>query len=93
MRNLELLNEAKGVILKLIVGLLVLFYLSVTGIHMSNGLPIHRALRGAYIDARVALSCPTNIQRIWQVVNRSQQGDDVQKSEMRHGKSYSDFCA
>ena len=90
---MELLNEAKWVIMKLLGGFVVLFYLLLTGIHMSNGLPIERALSGVNVDARVALSCPKNTRRIWEVVNRSQQVDDSLKYDMRFGgKNYSDFC-
>ena len=90
---MELLNESKWVILKLLGGFLVVSYLLLTGIHMSNGLRIERALSGANIDARVALSCPTNTRRIWEVINRSREGDDILKSDRRYGgKNYSDLC-
>lgn len=92
-RDMELLNESKWVILKLLVGLLVLSYLLVTGIHMSNGLRIERALGGVSIDVGVALGCPTNTLRIWEVINRSREDDDIFKADRRYGgKSYSDFC-
>ena len=90
---MELLNEAKWVILKLLGGFLVLFYLVVTGIHMSNRLPIDRALWGVSIDTRVALNCPTNTRRIWEVISRSRESDDNLKYDRRFGgKEYSDFC-
>ena len=46
MTDMELLIEARWVILKVAIGVIVLFYLLVTGIHMSNCLLIDRALFG-----------------------------------------------
>ena len=90
---MQLLNEAKWVILKLVGGFLLLVYLLLTGIHMSNGLRIERALWGGTIDARVALSCPTDTRQIWEVINRSRQDDENLKSDIQiGGKDYSDFC-
>ena len=89
---MQLLFEARGIILKVIFGSLVLMYLAVTGIHMSNELPIHRALWGVTMDARVALNCPTDIRQIWEVINRSKKGDDILKSDGRWGTNYSQTC-
>lgn len=44
MSGMQLLFEARGIILKVIIGFLIVLYVGVTGIHMSNELPIHRAL-------------------------------------------------
>jgi len=41
---MQLLFEAKGTILKVISAFLIVLYIAVTGIDMSNELPIHRAL-------------------------------------------------
>ena len=79
MSGMQLLYEAKGFILKVIGGFLILVYLVVTGIHMSNGLPIHRALSGVTLDVRVALNCPTDTRQIWEVINRREEGDDILK--------------
>lgn len=89
---MQLLFEAKGFILKAIGGFMILVYLAATGIHMSNELPIHRALLGVTLDARVALKCPTDTQQIWEVINRSQKGDDILKDGGRWGKYYSEPC-
>lgn len=74
---MQLLNEAKWGILQLIGGLILLFYLAVTGIHMSNRLLIDRAIFGVNIDARVIINCPTNVQRIWEVIDRSRKNDEI----------------
>ena len=92
MSGMQLLFEARGIILKVISGFLILVYLSVTGIHMSNGLPIHRALGGVTMDARLALNCPTDTRQIWEVINRSRKGDDVLKDGGSWGKYYSEIC-
>ena len=92
MSGMQLLYEAKGVILKVIGGFLILVYLVVTGIHMSNGLPIHRALSGVTLDVRVALNCPTDTRQIWEVINRSRKGDDILKSDGRWGTNYRQTC-
>ena len=89
---MQLLFEARGIILKVIGGFLILLYVVATGIHMSNGLPIHRALWGVTMDARVALNCPTDTRQAWEVINRSQKGDDVLKDGGRWGKYYSEPC-
>jgi hypothetical protein len=89
---MQLLNEAKWEILKLLGGFLLLFYLVVTGIHMSNRLPIDRAIFGVNIDARVIINCPTNTRRIWEVIDRSRKNDDVLKSDGRFGDHYTEEC-
>ncbi|SVD01133.1 uncharacterized protein METZ01_LOCUS353987, partial [marine metagenome] len=55
---MELLIEARWVILKVAIGVIVLFYLLVTGIHMSNRLLIDRALFGVNKYVRVIMNCP-----------------------------------
>ena len=47
-------------ILKVAIGVIVLFYLLVTGIHMSNRLLIDWALSGVHKDVRVIINCPTD---------------------------------
>ena len=89
---MQLLNEAKWEILKLLGGSLLLFYLVVTGIHMSNRLPIDRAIFGVNIDARVIINCPTHTRRIWEVIDRSRKNDDVLKSDGRFGDHYTEEC-
>ena len=64
MTDMELLIEARWVILKVAIGVIVLFYLLVTGIHMSNRLLIDRALFGVNKDVRVIINCPTYARRI-----------------------------
>jgi hypothetical protein len=90
--GMQLLFEARGIILKVVGGFLILVYLAATGIHMSNALPIHRALWGVTMDVRVALNCPTDTRQIWEVINRSREGDDVLRSDGRWGTNYSETC-
>jgi len=90
--GVQLLFEARAIILKVIFGFLILLYVVVTGIHMSNELPIHRALWGVTMDARVALNCPTDTRQIWEVINRSEKGDDALKDGGRWGVYYSESC-
>ena len=89
---MQLLFEARGIILKVIFGCLTLLYVGVTGIHMSNELPTHRALWRVAMDARVALNCPTDKRQIWEVINRSEKGDDVLKDGGSWGVYYSEPC-
>ena len=89
---MQLLFEAKGTILKVIFGFFILLYVALTGIHMSNELPIHRALWGVTMDVRVALDCPTDTRQIWEVINRDPKGDDVLKDGGRWGVYYSESC-
>jgi len=89
---MQLLNEAKWVILKLLGGFLLLFYLAVTGIHMSNRLPIDRAIFGVNIDARVIINCPTHTGRIWEVVDRSRKNDEILMSRARLDDHYTEEC-
>ena len=53
------------------LGVILILYLAVTAIHLSNGLGIGRAVQGAFIDARVAVSCPNKPQLVWDFVNRN----------------------
>ena len=92
MSGVQLLFEARAIILKVIFGFLILLYVVVTGIHMSNELPIHRALWGVTMDARVVLNCPTDTRQIREVINRSEKGDDVLKDGGRWGTNYSQTC-
>ena len=62
--DMELLIEARWVILKVAIGVIVLFYLSATGIHISNRLPIDRALFGVNKDVCVIINCRTDARRI-----------------------------
>lgn len=92
MIGMQLLFEARGIILKVVGGFLILVYLAATGIHMSNALPIHRALWGVTMDVRVALNCPTDTRQIWEVINRSEEGDDILKDGGHWGVYYSKSC-
>ena len=92
MTDRELLIEARWVILKVVVGVILLFNLSVTGIHMSNRLPIDRALFGVSKDVSVIINCPSNTRRIWEVVDRSQKNDEILKSDGRFGEHYTEEC-
>ena len=89
---MELLIEARWVILKVAIGVIVLFYLLVTGIHMSNRLLIDRALFGVNKYVRVIINCPTNARRIWEVVDRDRKSDEVLRAEGRFGEHYTEEC-
>ncbi len=89
MSGMQLLFEAKGTILKAINAFLIVLYIAVTGIHMSNKLPIHRALWGVTMDVRMVLNCPTDTRQIWEVINRSEEGDDILKDGGHWGVYYS----
>jgi hypothetical protein len=89
---MELLIEARWVILKVVIGVIVLFYLLVTGIHMSNRLPIDRALFGVGKDVSLIIKCPTDARRIWEVVNRDRKSDEVLRSDGRFGEHYTEKC-
>ena len=89
---MELLIEARWVILKLAIGVIVLFYLLVTGIHMSNRLLIDRALFGVNKDVRVIINCPTDVRRIWEVIDRDRKSDEVLRAEGRFGEHYTEEC-
>ena len=89
---MQLLFEARGFLLKAVGGFLILVYLAATGIHMSNALPIHRALWGVTLDVRVALNCPTDTREIWRVINRNQESDDILKSDGQSGTNYAKTC-
>ena len=92
MTDMELLIEARWVILKVAIGVIVLFYLLVTGIHMSNRLLIDRALFGVNKDVRVIINCPTDARRIWEVVDRDRKSDEVLRAEGRFGEHYTEEC-
>ena len=89
---MELLIEARWVILEVAIGVIVLFYLLVTGIHMSNRLLIDRALFGVNKDVRVIINCPTDARRIWDVVDRDRKSDEVFRAEGRFGEHYTEEC-
>ncbi len=89
---MELLIEARWVILKVAIGVIVLFYLLVTGIHMSNRLLIDRALFGVNKDVRVIINCPTDARRIWEVVDCDRKSDEVLRAEGRFGEYYTGEC-
>jgi len=89
---MELLIEDSWAILNVLVGVILLFYLLVIGIHMSNRLPIDRALFGVSKDVSVIINCPTNTRRIWEVVDRSRKSDEVLKSDVRFGEHYTEEC-
>ena len=61
---MELLIEARWVILRVAIGVIVLFYMLVTRIHMSNRSLIDRALFGVNKPGRVIINCPTDARRI-----------------------------
>jgi len=89
---MELLIEARWVILKVAIGVIVLFYLLVTGIHMSNHLLIDRAPFGVNKDVRVIINCPTDARRIWEVVDSDRKSDEVLRAEGRFGEHYTEEC-
>jgi len=88
----ELLIEARWVILKVAIGVIVLFYLLVTGIHMSNRLLIDRALFGVNKYVRVIINCPTDARRIWEAVDRDRKSDEVLRAGGRFGEHYTEEC-
>ena len=92
MTDMELLIEARWVILKIAIGVIVLFYLLVAGIHMSNRLLIDRALFGVNKDVRVIINCSTDARRIWEVVDRDRKSDEVLRAEGRFGEHYTEEC-
>ena len=92
MTDMELLIEARWVILKVAIGVIVLFYLLVTGIHMSNRLLIDRALFGVNKDVRVIINCPTDARRIWEVIDRDRKSDEVLRAGGRFGEHYTEKC-
>ena len=87
---MELLIAARWVILKVAIGVIVLFYLLVTGIHMSNRLLIDRALFGVNKDVRVIINCPTDARRIWEVVDSDRKSDEVLRAECRFGEHHTE---
>ena len=87
---MELLIEARWVILKVAIGVIVLFYLLVTGIHMLNRLLIDRALFGVNKYVRVIMNCPTDARRVWEVVYRDRKSDEVLRAEGRFGEHYTE---
>ena len=87
---MELLIEARWVILKVVIGVIVLFYPLVTGIHMSNRLLMDRALFGVNKDVRVIINCPTDARRIWEVVDRDRKSDEVLRAEGPFGEHYTE---
>ena len=89
---MELLIEARWVILKVAIGVIVLFYLLVTGIHMSNRLLIDRALFGVNKYVRVIMNCPTDARRVWEVVYRDRKSDEVLRAEGRFSEHYTEEC-
>ena len=92
MTDMELLIEARWVILKVAIGVIVQFYLLVTGIHMSNRLLIDRALFGVNKYVRVIMNCPTDALRVWEVVDRDRKSDEVLRAEGRFGEHYTEEC-
>ncbi len=92
MTDIELLIEARWVILKVAIGVIVLFYLLVTGIHMSNRLLIDRALFGVNKYVRVIINCPTDARRIREVVDPDRKSDEVLRAEGRFGEHYIEEC-
>ena len=92
MTDIELLIEARWVILKVAIGVIVLFYLLVTGIHMSNRLLIDRALFGVNKYVRVIMNCPTDARRVWEVVDRDRESDEVLRAGGRFGEHYTEEC-
>ncbi|MFP6635545.1 MAG: hypothetical protein VCB79_06425, partial [Dehalococcoidia bacterium] len=82
----------RWVILKVAIGVIVLFYLLVTGIHMSNRLLIDRALFGVNKDVRVIINCPTDARRIWEVIDRDRKSDEVLRAKGRFGEHYTEEC-
>ena len=89
---MELLIEARWVILKVAIGVIVLFYLLVTGINMSKRLLIDRALFGVNKYVRVIINCPIDARRIWEVVDRDRKSDEVLRAEGRFGEHYTEEC-
>ena len=79
-------------ILKVAIGVIVLFYLLVTGIHMSNRLLIDRALFGVNKDVHVIINCPTDARRIWEVIDRHRKSDEVLRAEGRFGEHCTKEC-
>ena len=90
MTDIELLIEARWVILKLAIGVIVLFYLLVIGIYMSNRLLIDWVLFGVNKDVRVIINCPTGARRISEVVDRDRKSYEVLRAEVRFGEHYTE---
>jgi len=89
---MELLIEARWVILRVAIGVIVLFYMLVTRIHMSNRSLIDRALFGVNKDVRVIINCPTDARRIWEVIDCDRKSDEVLRAGGRFGERYTEEC-
>lgn len=81
-----------GPLLKLMLGTLAVLYVVTAAIHLSNGLSVDRALRGPFMDARVALSCPTDPGIIWEFVNRTQLEDLSLRLAELFGEDFRKLC-
>lgn len=92
MTDMELLIEARWVILKVTIGVIVLSYLLATGIHMSNRLLIDRALFGVNKDVCVIINCPADARGIWEVIDYDRKSDEVLRAEGRFGEYYTGEC-
>jgi|ETNmetMinimDraft_2_1059921.scaffolds.fasta_scaffold19489_1 hypothetical protein len=79
-------------LLKWPFGLLIVAYLAVTIVHLSNGIGFGRSLAGGVIDARVAVTCPSNTGLLWDIVNRDALQDFGLRAVFAFGGSYSDLC-
>ena len=79
---------------KLAVAVLLLAYIAVTFVHLTNGLSLGSSLVAGFQDARLGITCPTNLERQWEFIDRTKIEHLSFIAALDQGKhAYEEICA
>jgi len=80
--------------LKLFFAAFLLGYVAVAFVHLTNGMEFRTSLGAAFQDARLAMTCPTNLRLQWEFIDRSQIEQIAFGRSLNRGEHvYSDICS
>ena len=81
-------------ILNLILAAALLGFVVASFVHLTNGFSFRASLGAGFQDARLALTCPSNWQRNWDFIDRSQADQIALGRSLTSGDhGYSDICS
>lgn len=79
---------------KPVAAAILLAYIAVSFVHLTNGFGLGTTLGAGFQDARLGLTCPTNLDRQWRFIDRTQIEHLALVSSINQGKHvYQEICS
>ena len=76
------------------VAAVLLAYIAVSFVHLTNGFNFGTSLGAGFQDARLGLTCPKNFERQWRFIDRTKLEHMALVSSLNQGKHvYNEICS